>query len=159
MTATIRRKNPNAVKEVYSRLQRGAGREVAVGFPRGAATAYPETGEAVATVAAQHVYGVGVPRRDFMAQAQAGIVEGTRSWMRRAAKAETAQVAEQALEAAGMAGANAIKVAIVDGDYQALSEETIRRREENNRPGAKPLIDTGHMVRSVTHVVRDGRKD
>ena len=156
MSAIVRRKNKSAVSEVYSRMQAVAGaREVAVGFPRGKCDAYPETGQGVAEVAARHVYGLGVPVRDFMGQAQAGIIENTKKWMRLAARAPNVEAAEHYLDAAGAAGANEIKLAIRDGHYEPLAERTIERRYEKGRKSAKPLIDTAHMIGSTTWAVRE----
>ena len=157
MSATVKRKDPKAVERVYSRLGQTAGREVAVGFPRGKVQAYPESGQGVAEVAARHVYGVGVPERNFMGQAQAGIVQETRSLMRAAARAGQGGDEEGSralLEAAGAKAANEIKLAIRDGDFEPLSERTIERRAEEGRPSTKPLIDTAHMITHVTWAVR-----
>lgn len=163
MSITVTRKNPNWVASVLGNVTTVAGKEIACGFPRGKAQAYPD-GEQVAQVAADNCFGVGVPQRDFMSYAQDGIIQSTRDIMRRIAqlanlKGEHGQQIDALREAAGLAGAAAIKSAIVDGTYTPNSPASLHPSVGGTNPhgkkSTKPLIDTGHMVQSVTHVVRD----
>jgi len=153
MTAIVKRKNHNALQAVYERMGRAGKREIAVGFPAGMAKAYPD-GTSVVEVAARHVYGVGVPQRDFMALARHDIVEGTRPLLQAIAAAEVKGgqegVADSLRDAAGMKAQAAIQQAIVDLSDPPNAPSTIEAKGSSN-----PLIDTGHMKNSVTYVVRD----
>lgn len=148
-----------------------AGKEIAVGFPRGKCQAYPD-GEQVAQVAFENCMGDSdkrIPARDFMGYAQDGIEQRTRPIIRKIGKLAS----EPALlnpgvndakisalrEAAGQAGAAAVKSAIRDGSYEPNSPRTLHPSvggvNPDGKKSTKPLIDTGHMIQSVTHVVRD----
>ena len=161
---TITRKSPDALKKLRARLGEIAKREVAVGFF--ADQEHPvEDGPPIkmAYLAAIHVFGMGVPERNFMGQARAGIIDRTRPIMMEIAKMEVkgyTKTADTLRELAGQEGAAGIRDAIVDGHYQPLARATIEARNEkrNNTSGIdddKPLIDTGLMSLSPTHHVRD----
>lgn len=145
------RKNPLALEKVAARLKQLASREIAVGFPRGKAQAYPD-GTSVVEVAARHVFGEGVPQRDFMALAKPGIAEKTRPILRAIAAAETPGEVTALQNAAGLAAQAQIQTAIVELDSPPNSPATIAAKKSSN-----PLIDTGHMKDSVTFVVRERR--
>lgn len=151
MSVTVKQKNPGALMKVYERMGRAGKKQIAVGFPKGQAQAYPD-GTGVAQVAAQHVYGLGVPQRDFMALARQGIIESTTPILQAIAKAESSgegKGAEALREAAGMAAVSKIKEAIIDLSDPPNAPSTIEAKGSSN-----PLIDTGHMKDSVTYVVR-----
>jgi hypothetical protein len=152
MSATVTRKNPNAVKAVYERLGKAAEKEIAIGFPKGKAKAYPD-GTRVIDVAAAHVFGVGVPQRDFMAFAKEGIVKDCSPIIESLAGLEegSGAGADALREAAGMVGAEAIKKAILDGDYTPNAPATIKAKHGSTTP----LIDSALMQNSVTYVVRE----
>ena len=54
------------------------------------------------------------------------------------------------LETAGSVGADLVKEAITDGEWQPNAPETVRRKGSD-----KPLIDTGAMRQAATWQVRD----
>lgn len=153
MSVTTTRKNPGALKAALDRLEKLAGKEIACGFPAGKENAYPD-GTSVVDVAAKNCFGVGVPQRDFMSLARPIVISRTTPIMAKIgsmvndARAIDGIAALQ--EAAGQIGAAAIKEAIIALDTPPNSPETIRRKGSSN-----PLVDTGHMVQSVTYVVRD----
>ena len=149
MSAIIKHSNPNFAKQIYERFGKMGKKEVAVGFPAGKAQAYPD-GTEVAFVAACHVYGLGVPRRDFMGLALDGIREKAMPIMHKVVQAKTENEAKALLNAAGLVAQKEIQKAIVDLEDPPLAPETIERKGSDN-----PLIDTGHMLQSVTYIVRD----
>jgi hypothetical protein len=156
MPASVYHKNPLALLLLQKRLNSAAKKVVAVGFPAGKAQAYPE-GQEVAEIAAKHVYGIEVPKRDFMGYSKQDIQERTRPILRKAAKiAATGNVessdirkVEALLAAAGLAAESAIKAGIVALDQPPNAASTIAAKGSSN-----PLIDTGHMRDSVTSEVR-----
>ena len=145
MSAIVKQKNPNAVKEIYAQLGKKATKEVAVGFPAGKAQAYPN-GTPVATVAAIHVFGMGVPQRDFMGLAIDGIKVKTQPILKAAMQADDP---DKLLNAAGLAAQAEIQRAIIDLQDPPNADSTIEAKRSSN-----PLIDTAHMKNSVTYVVR-----
>ena len=147
MSVKITRKNPGAIKKIYEKINKVNGLHVAVGFPKGKAKSYPD-GEEVAFVAACHVYGYGVPTRDFMALAKKDIIKDTKVFLERVASGKGSKP-ELYMEQAGKKAVEAIQKAITDLDTPENSEETIARKGSSN-----PLIDTGHMRRSVDYEVR-----
>jgi len=151
VSASLTRKNPEALKELAKRLQEQCRKEIAVGFPAGATQSYPD-GTRVIDVAACHVFGVGVPQRDFMAAAKSGIATAVKPVLAALANAETAEEAKALQNAAGQVAQEEIREAIIALQDPPNSAETIARKGSSN-----PLIDTGHMKDSVTYVVRDKR--
>lgn len=149
MQSNIKRKNPNALKELAERLKKQSEKEVAVGFPKGTAQSYPD-GTSVIEVAAKHVYGIEVPQRDFMELAKDGIKEKAGPIIQAALAAGNDKELETLQHAAGQAGQVAVQEAIVELDTPPNSPRTIAAKGSSN-----PLIDTGHMKNSVTYVVRD----
>jgi len=146
----IRHKNPGWTELLITRMKSVAQKEIAVGYPRGSA-AYPD-GTLVAQVAYDNIEGNGCPSRDFMSYADPGIEKDTRpiikEIVRQNNKGNTAAVTALQ-EAAGMAGAQAIKNAILEGVYEPNAPITIARKGSD-----KPLVDTSHMINSTTYVVR-----
>jgi hypothetical protein len=135
-------------------MEQAARKVVAVGYPSEKASAYP-TGEMVADVAAKHVYGIGVPQRDFMGLARYEIEEKTRPiFLKMAGIASSGTINQIAAlqNAAGLAAQAAIQQAIIDLDSPPNSPATIAAKGSSN-----PLIDTGHMKDSTTFVVRNRR--
>ena len=150
MSATITRKNPNALREVIERIGRAAQKEIAVGFPKGKAQAYPD-GTSVIDVAAWNVFGTkSIPERNFMALARRGIVKNCEPLLKELGKLKEGRGAEALRNAIGEVGKSAIQDAITDLNDPPNAPSTIKAKGSSN-----PLIDTGHMLNSVTYDVRD----
>lgn len=149
MTVRVNQKNSKAIEKACREMVKLATKEVAVGFPLGQAQAYPD-GTSVVSVASSHVYGLGVPKRDFMGFAKDEITNKTAPIIVKALKSENK---DSLYEAAGLTAQAAIQNAIVALDEPPNSPKTIARKGSAN-----PLIDTGHMVQSVTYVVREKTK-
>lgn len=146
MAVTIRRRNPTAITQAHRSMVARTKKEVAVGFPAGKAQAYPD-GTPLVPVAAAHVYGIGVPKRDFMGLAMDDIVNNTAPIIK---SALTVDDPTALYNAAGLSAETSIKKAIVDLQDPPNSPITVAAKGFNN-----PLIETGHMLQSVTYVVRD----
>ena len=149
MSATVKHSNPDGVKNALKKITDLKGKVVAVGFPKGKVGAYPD-GTSVISVAQAHVFGLGVPQRDFMALARPDIIKKTKRVLREISKAKTASVVTALQNAAGQVAVTSIKQAITDLSSPPNSPETIRKKGSSN-----PLIDTTLMQRSVTYVIRD----
>ena len=149
----LNRKNPGGLKGFSKRLEALAGKEVAVGFPRGGSglgNPHYKNGASILLVA--NNYGLGVPRRAFMELAAEKIRKWFPEYMRTAmpdAEAGNTDI-HDVLETAGSVGADLVKEAIADGDWEENSEETKRKKGSD-----KPLIDTGAMRQAATWQVRD----
>jgi hypothetical protein len=173
MSATITRKNPNALREVIERIGRAAQKEIAVGFPKGKAQAYPD-GTSVIDVAAWNVYGTkSIPERNFMSLARRGIVKNCDPLLKDLAKLQEGRGAEALRNAIGEAGKSAIQDAITElndppnstkplGEWLAgiLSEKLGRKITADMsyvdvKGSDNPLIWTGHLLSSVDYDVRD----
>lgn len=182
--AKVVRKNPDALNRLADRLKKLAGKEIAVGFPAGKAQAYPD-GTPVVEVAAAHVFGIGVKERDFMTLGKEMMKPKVKPVLRKIAKlavkvdgnSTDAQAVQNLQESAGQLGQTAIREVIVDGDWAPNSDSPMSEglREEISKSWGvdipegmsyleakrkflgsdKPLIAMGHMVASVTYVVRD----
>jgi hypothetical protein len=148
--AKIVHKKPGALDSIVTKFKKATEKEIALGFPAGAAESYPD-GTSVVEVAASHVFGVGVPQRDFMAFAKDGIRDKAEPILRQIASlGDGDEKGISALqEAAGQAGQSAIRAAITELREPPNSPATIAAKGSDN-----PLIDTTHMRDSVTYVVR-----
>ena len=129
-------------------MKKADGLHVAVGFPKGKARAYPD-GEEVAFVAACHVYGYGVPTRDFMALAKKDIIKDTKVFLERVSSGKGSKP-ELYMEQAGKKAVEAIQKAITDLKDPPNTERTIQLKGGSSNP----LIDTEHMRGSVDYEVR-----
>lgn len=157
MSVTVTQKNPGWISRLIGRYHQVASKEIAVGFPKGRAQAYPD-GTDLIKVALENNFGTDrIPERNFMEQAQPGIQQNTAPILKQLVKEQNkeqrSQVAEEALmQAAGAEGAASIQDAILDGEYAPNAPSTIARKKST-----KPLVDTGHLKNSVTYAVRDRR--
>lgn len=160
MTATTRRKNPNALRKAFENLQDAARKEIAVGFPEGKTQAYSGNEHKgfeqqgpipVPSVAAAHVFGIGVPTRNFMALAKQGMIEKSLAILRKLPLVATNKsVMKKVFEQAGLSAQSEIRSAITELNDPPNSPRTIELKGFNN-----PLIWTGHLRKSVTYIVRD----
>ena len=118
-------------------------------------------GTPVATVAAQNEFGnpaKNIPSRPFFRNA---IKANEQKWGETAGRliesAMAGKISEsQALDQLGAMIKGDIQESILDGDFEQLKKSTLVARQSRKRtPGVanKPLIDTGHMMRSVDYVV------
>ena len=178
---TVFRKNPGWAASLLGNCTKIAGKEIAVGFPKGKAQPYPD-GEPVASVAAKNCFGIDVTQRDFMSYAEPSIIDKTRETMLKIIRLNnlfgdhTPQI-QELQEKAGLLAANCIKTAIRDGGWEPNSDNPMGwqiRSEISANWGVripegmsyraaklqfhhkdKPLIDTAHLLNSVNYVVRD----
>jgi hypothetical protein len=135
----------DALRNIASRLNKGA---LQVGFMENAT--YPD-GTKVAMVAAIQEFGApraGIPPRPFfrnMIAAKSG------EWPEAIAKQlkKTKYDVELTLERVGMGIAGQLQQSIRDTNAPPLKPATIRRKGH-----AKPLIETGLMLRSATYRVK-----
>jgi hypothetical protein len=156
LSATVTRKNPNALKALQERFAAVGKLEVAAGYPKGKAQAYPD-GESVIDIAIKNCFGIGVPQRDFMTYAKILIGrDATIKKIMMAVAKETAdpkgsvQVVKSLQEAAGMQAVTLIQNAIQEGTWEPNSKATIAKKGSS-----QPLVDTKHMTNSTTYVVRE----
>ena len=152
----LNRKNPGGLKGFSKRLEALAGKDVAVGFPRGESVLgnpHYKNGASILLVAVANNYGLGVPRRAFMELAAEKIRKWFPEYMRTAmpgAEAGNTDI-NDVLETAGSVGADLVKEAIADGGWEPNAPETIKRKKGSD----KPLIDTDAMRQAATWQVRD----
>jgi hypothetical protein len=163
---------------LLNRYKAVAGKEIALGFPAGKAQAYPD-GESVAQVAYDNINGIGCIARDFMSYADPGIKAVTSPILKEIGRQvnKNSDAVTSLQEACGQAGAQAIKDAILEGEYSPNSENPMSAEmremisaswgvsipegmsyaeaKRTIRGSDKPLVDTGYLVQSVTYVVRD----
>lgn len=142
-------------RELRSRLEGMADKEVVVGVTR-ASAGRDQTGEINnAELAATHEFGTKdgrIPERSFI---RSSMTEHSREYV--AAHAENLRKVvrgempfEQSLQLLGLRAASDVQQNIRDGDFESLAQSTIDRKGSS-----KPLIDTGNLRQSITHEVRD----
>ena len=137
------------LKELAENL--GDGKVLRVGFLEGAP--YDKTGTPVATVAASNEFGNPAnnqPPRPFF---RSMIADKSPEWGNDLAKiAEAAQFdATEMLGRMGQHISDQLQASIRDFTDPPLSPVTVAKKGFS-----KPLIDTGHMLRSVAYDIKDG---
>ena len=136
------------------------GHKVEAGFLE---TAKYSDGTPVAVVAAQNEFGnpaKRIPSRPFFRNA---IKANEQKWGEVAGRliesAIEGKISEsQALDQLGQLIKGDIQESIIDGDFEQLKKSTLVARQSRKRTAGvanKPLIDTGHMMRSVDYVVEE----
>ncbi len=158
----IKRTQTSAGRFLQVALKQLDGLEGRVGWFRDAK--YPETGEYVAAIAAQNEYGnpsKNIPARPFM---RPTIVEQQNKWL-----ALAARLSQQVLEGKLFAH-DAMELIVVQAENDVLkkissiydpplSPYTIAKRLQRYKDKStvgnlyKPLVDTGHMIATLTHEV------
>jgi hypothetical protein len=141
------------LRKIYS----GPDAELAIGWPRGTAgpgLAYPD-GTQVALVAAVQNFGSGsrgIPARPFLAVGAKDAVTATAPIAKALAPALNAGKISKAgiLEHMGTTAVDAVKNRITAGPWEPLKAATIA-----DKGSSRPLIDTGLMRNSITHIVRE----
>lgn len=117
-----------------------------------------------------------IPARPFLVPGVADAQERIEQRLNKAAKAALGnqrRKSDDELEAAGMIARDSVKRKINSGEFEPLSEATLRARAAKGRKGAKaelesraqgnapnndnarPLIDTGQLRNSINYVVRN----
>lgn len=163
-------------KDYLKRLKGVANARVMVGIPKSttAREGNEPTNAEIAYINEHGSIGQGIPPRPFMSVGMKKARPEIKRHFFNAAHLATQgnkQGAMAQLEQAGMAGASAVKLAIVDGDFVPLSPYTIKNRHKqrltkSKRKGekddanfgvnVKPLINTGQLLQSITYVVKKG---
>ena len=152
MSVSIRQKNPGWIGRFTKMLLSKEEKEIAVGFPKGKARAYPD-GTDLVGVAAANCFGIGIPKRDFMTYAKDGIDKRTKDIIKLIAKEKDEKVTEALQEAAGQEGVAAIQDSIMNGPWEPNSPITVALKGSS-----RPLIDTRHMHNNVTYIIRKKSK-
>lgn len=100
---------------------------------------------------------VNIPSRPFLVPGVRDQTPSITRNLKEAAKAKMDGDSEKAfryLHAAGMAGVKGAQRRITTGPFAPLAASTLRARRRRGRTGTRPLIDTGQLRRSLTHVIR-----
>jgi len=141
-------KAPNKILKKIEELKRLRSGKVTVGFPKGG-NAYPD-GTSVASVATWQEFGTrDIPSRPFFRNA----ITRSKSWSALKDKIgkkimEDDMPMDTGLNIIGQIANDDIKESIRLINSPAISEYTQKKKNSS-----KPLIDTGHMIGSVTWVV------
>ena len=125
---------------------------------------YPD-GERVAVIAAQNEFGnpaLKIPPRPFMRPAQSENMSMWKTKMAEGIKASfnNTKTVGEVFEAIGLLVAGGIRTAITKVTSPALKTATVKARLRGTKQGkavsltaAKPLVDTGYMLNSLTSEV------
>jgi hypothetical protein len=148
------RKNPNWLDRYVGRMKALATQEVAVGFPagKGLGEPYYDTGASVLEVAIWNNYGTRrIPARPFFDNASIRMQRGFRRLAHDSFKqyGRGEKTAHQVFNEWGVWGKNMVQDEISSTYNPPNAPMTVLRKGS-----AHPLIDTGHMIQSVTYAVR-----
>lgn len=166
------------LNEVVKSIGKLAKMDVLVGIPE-SENARNDEGPNNAALGYIHEHGSpsnNIPARPFLIPGVAEAKGKFRPRLANAAKAALDGKGKEALrqlDSAGITAENSVKRKINSGDFVPLSDATLRGRAARGRVGAaeelqrraegfaagtelaKPLIDTGQLRNSITHVVRE----
>lgn len=134
--------------------------EVLVGVP--AESTERDDGEPInnATLGYIHETGApaaGIPARPFLVPGVSAVEDKVAQQLGKAAQASLKgdqRAVDQRLHAAGLVAETSVKNTINAGIDPALADATIAARQARGRTGTTPLVDTGKLRNSITHVVR-----
>ncbi|MGY0790956.1 hypothetical protein ACW7BJ_16440 [Azospirillum argentinense] len=164
----------DSVGKLTESIRQLARRQALVGVPAG--NAERQAGEPItnAEIAYIHTFGApeaNIPARPFLgpgiAKEKPQIIAELRAAADAALDGDAAGV-ERGLTRAGQRGATAAQTEIRNGLQPPLSPDTIANRAQRSagsgyrrkatEADAKPLWDTGQLLRSITYVVRGGKR-
>lgn len=140
------------LEAMRNRVSNGSGSSVRIGIPD---NVKEPDGESVAKIGIIHEFGAparGIPPRPFLApsivNAKAEISKLTQDNLKGVATGK--KTVTVALGVLGSFAAGKVQQHIRNGNFSALNPATIKRKGSS-----KPLIDTGNMIQSITHEVRE----
>lgn len=142
-------------RELRSRLEGMADKEVVVGVTRASAGRHQMGEINNAELAAVHEFGTKdgrIPERSFIRSSMAGnrdtYVKSHADNLRKVVRGE--MPFDKSLDLLGVRAAADVQQNIRNGDFESLAQATIDRKGSS-----KPLIDTGNLRQSIKHEVRD----
>lgn len=142
-------------RNLRSRLEGMADKEVVVGVTRAKAARQDGEGINNAELAAVHEFGTKdgrIPERSFirssMTENRNAYVAAHAESLRKVVRGEMAF--DKSLDLLGLRAASDVQENIRSGDFEPLAQSTIDRKGSS-----KPLIHTGNLRQSITHEVRD----
>lgn len=146
--------------QVLASLKRLAATDVLVGIP--AQSPERSDGEPINNAALGYIHetgapAAGIPARPFLVPGVVAAGTPVALQLKKAAQAAIVgnpRVVDQRLHAAGLVAEASVKNTINAGVEPALADSTIAARARRGRTGTVPLIDTGKLRNSITHVVR-----
>ena len=154
MRNEVRRTNRNWLKQFEKKIVALGKKEVAVGFPagKGLGTPYYKTGASVIQVAIWNNYGTRrIPPRPFF---DLGAIRIQRE-LHLIADADIRLCLQGKLDATTMMNQWGVKSkGIIQEQILNTSSPPDAPRTIAKKGSAHPLIDTGHMMQSVTYVIR-----
>ena len=146
VTVKVQRRGGQRLKRLLREAGKGGVSGVQVGF---FSTARYEDGTPVAAVAAWNEFGTEtIPERPFFRRAIAEAEDGIAKVIRRGIDTEKMVVDERLAGRVGAHVQGEIQESITSLREPPNAPETIKRKGSSN-----PLVDTGHMLQSVTFVV------
>jgi phage gpG-like protein len=156
------------VKDVLASIKALTKHQVLVGIPADAAERQPDADDPRppnnAEIGFIQEFGspeANIPARPFLVPGVRGNLEKIEKRYRTAAQKALdgdKEAVEKAHMAIGLETASAVQKKITDGPFVPLSPVTIANRKARGRTGINPLLDTGQLRRSITYVIRDGKK-
>lgn len=163
----VKEKNPNYSHDLKTLIKELTDKKVVAGFPMGKLNTphyqfkhgrgkeKNPNPPSIIDVAIWNNFGIGVPRREFMAEAAK---KWQQQWEENLGKVQDAMIkghmdVMKFLDVMGQAGASIISETIRDWSTPPNSPFTIAMKGSNN-----PLVDTGDMKNAPRHEIRKAEK-
>lgn len=148
--------------DILEAVQRLTSQEVLVGIPHGESRSDDDmTNAQIGYIQETGSPAMNLAARAFLAPGVEDCQELTGAQLCKAAdealKGNT-QGVDRCLNRAGMIAQNSVKAKINNGDFEPLSQATLKARKAAGKTREKPLIDTGQLRNSITYVVKKVEK-
>lgn len=148
--------------DILEAVQKLTSQEVLVGIPHGEARSDAEmTNAQIGYIQETGSPAMNLPARAFLAPGVEDCQEQTSVQLTKAidqALAGNSQGVDRCLNRAGMIAQNSVRAKINTGDFESLSEATLRARRLAGKTRTKPLIDTGQLRNSITYIIKKVEK-
>lgn len=149
--------NGQGLADILAAIEDLTSKNVMVGIPHGETREEGLTNAEIGYINETGSPAVNLPSRPFLVPGLEECQELTGAQLTKAADEAlkgNSQGVERCLNRAGMIAQNAVRAKINSGDFEPLSNATLRKRRRAGKKRTKPLIDTGQLRNSITYIIK-----
>lgn len=152
----------DGLESILQAIQTLTTREVLVGIPHGEARSDSDmTNAQIGYIQETGSPAMNLPPRAFLVPGVEAVQDKTGQQLVKAVDAAlkgNSISVEACLNRAGMIAQNSVRSVINSGDFEPLSEATLKARRAAGKKREKPLIDTGQLRNSITYIIKKVEK-
>ena len=148
----------DGLERILQAIQTLTTKEVLVGIPHGEPRSDTDmTNAQIGYLQETGSPAMNLPERPFLVPGVEAVQDKTGQQLIKAVDAAlkgNSLSVENCLNRAGMIAQNNVRSVINSGDFEPLSEATLKARKLAGKKREKPLIDTGQLRNSITYVIK-----